>query len=735
MISILKGHFDMAAARKILKKEVIAEKQKDIFESLIIAVESCSRDFENLSREMSPSEKTSDFLAYCNLKLADEDKLVKPKLVQAFMAGVLGFKSSDFMPEISNRNGKRPDLTPANKSAHPFAFEIKGMDSDEGDLHDEWVDKGSSYLEDDPDLRFLVITNMREFRVYGAQSGETDRFSLLNSLCFDLPAIYKWAKKDQEKKSNKPQNIAAFESFCTLFSCKDGSLSNEQKLDDIFQAPPDRSRKMSEKERDAEKKNIREDLFKIIENFVNDLKANQKNALNEFYKQDSDSKARLQREIGEISCALDGKVANFVDHDELLRVGSDKLKEYFSEGRIFSDEMDLFFRRVAYFTVFKLLLIRAWEDAEFISKDDWTLYDGGFQRWYNNSNKDIKRVLETAYGIAKNRYEWLFKDNNNYSWYYPSNDSAIDSLWRLSKHNFSVLNNDVLGSIYEEHLNLSAKKKVGLFYTHPKVVSLMWDLAGFDKESNIFETSAKGKKAETTMKRIFDPCMGSGSFLCESIRRVLDVSGIYDGKHGDLKALRVLKDQILESLRGVELDQFAFFIAEINFLLMLTPLVKLIEDKGRGGNAKETFATGLIPHDSLHFYRNDEPGWRLVKAPESAQKKNAYEGTGDALISGRKKDIAKELYLGMTAGEEFGFDFCTSNPPYVGEKTAKDLFNSVKKSNPNLTDIYQGKMDYLYWFVLLGLSKLKPGGKLCYITTAYWPTADGADKLRKTMVS
>jgi hypothetical protein len=724
------------SARKTITER--DEARQDIFSALVGCIDACSKDFENLSRELSgQAEKTSDYIEYSQLKLADEDKLIKPKLVRRFLKDVLHFTDSDFIPEIGNRNGRRPDITFANQTLHPFAFEIKGMDSDESDLHDEWVDKGNLYIEDDPNLRFLVITNMREFRVYGAHSGDDDRFSLLNSLCFDLPDVYAWIKENQHQaSSDHPVFISAFKSFCNIFCCKEGSLTLDQKIEEIFQAPPERPKKSkTDKERETEKKNIRNDLFSIIESFVDDLKTNHKVTLLSVCESDSESRRKLEKEIGEISCSLGGHVANFVGQDELIEKGKQTLREYLDEGVLFSEEMALYYRRVAYFTVFKLLLIRAWEDAEFISREEWTLYDGGFQRWYNQSNKNIKRVLESAYGIAKNRYEWLFKDNNNYSWYYPSDEFAIDALWKLSRHNFSMLNNDVLGSIYEEHLNLSAKKKIGLFYTHPKIVSLMWDVVGFKDEDSIFDVAAAGKKVETKLKRIFDPCMGSGSFLCEAIRRILDVSGIYDGKHGDLKTLRRLKDQILAGMRGVELDQFAFFIAEINVLLMLTPLVKLIEDKGRGGGNKETFATGLIPHDSLYFYRSDEPGWDLSKELTSEPKSKDYSGSNDALIFGRKRDVAKELFQGMTAGEDFGFEFCVSNPPYVGEKEAKDLFDSVKRANPHLQDIYQGKMDYLYWFIMLGLSKLKKGGKLCYITTAYWPTADGAKTLRDVLLN
>ncbi|MBA7692805.1 hypothetical protein ES703_101374 [subsurface metagenome] len=82
------------------------------------------------------------------------------------------------------------------------------------------------------------------------------------------------------------------------------------------------------------------------------------------------------------------------------------------------------------------------------------------------------------------------------------------------------------------------------------------------------------------------------------------------------------------------------------------------------------------------------------------------------------------------------FSYCCSNPPYIGEKGNKELFRSTLQRFSYWKPFYQGKMNYLYFFIILGLSKLHnsnketTGGKLGYITTSYWITADGASKLR-----
>jgi hypothetical protein len=78
-----------------------------------------------------------------------------------------------------------------------------------------------------------------------------------------------------------------------------------------------------------------------------------------------------------------------------------------------------------------------------------------------------------------------------------------------------------------------------------------------------------------------------------------------------------------------------------------------------------------------------------------------------------------------------GADYVCSNPPYVGEKGHKELFQYYRERFDYWSGHYQGKMDYFYWFVILGLSKLRKGGRLGFITTSYWPTASGAATLRR----
>lgn len=75
-----------------------------------------------------------------------------------------------------------------------------------------------------------------------------------------------------------------------------------------------------------------------------------------------------------------------------------------------------------------------------------------------------------------------------------------------------------------------------------------------------------------------------------------------------------------------------------------------------------------------------------------------------------------------------GFDIVIGNPPYIGEKGNKEIFHQVKTTKFG-EDFYQRRMDYFYFFIGQGIRLLKNTGVLCYITTNYWITASGGQKL------
>ena len=83
------------------------------------------------------------------------------------------------------------------------------------------------------------------------------------------------------------------------------------------------------------------------------------------------------------------------------------------------------------------------------------------------------------------------------------------------------------------------------------------------------------------------------------------------------------------------------------------------------------------------------------------------------------------LYFSEVFSEKGGFDIVLGNPPYIGEKGHKELFQPVK--NANLGKYYLGKMDYFYFFFHLALNLARTKGLIAFITTNYYPTATGVE--------
>ncbi|MDD6153586.1 MAG: hypothetical protein PUC11_06550 [Elusimicrobia bacterium] len=99
---------------------------------------------------------------------------------------------------------------------------------------------------------------------------------------------------------------------------------------------------------------------------------------------------------------------------------------------------------------------------------------------------------------------------------------------------------------------------------------------------------------------------------------------------------------------------------------------------------------------------------------------------GDAL-AGDKISVWREKFPRVFASG--GFDAVLCNPPYVGQKNNKALFERLRRQTrwkPHISP----KGDLLYLFFHLALEVLKPGGVGGFLTTAYFARAASAAGLR-----
>jgi len=77
-------------------------------------------------------------------------------------------------------------------------------------------------------------------------------------------------------------------------------------------------------------------------------------------------------------------------------------------------------------------------------------------------------------------------------------------------------------------------------------------------------------------------------------------------------------------------------------------------------------------------------------------------------------------FLGSNPNEKF--DIIIGNPPYLGQNYNAQIFQELVENYSTCKKYFVGNMDIFYFFIHLGINKLKPGGLLSFITTNYWLT-------------
>jgi type I restriction-modification system DNA methylase subunit len=140
----------------------------------------------------------------------------------------------------------------------------------------------------------------------------------------------------------------------------------------------------------------------------------------------------------------------------------------------------------------------------------------------------------------------------------------------LKKINLYLVNNpelkeesgfDVFGNIHQNSLNRTQKKKLGEFYTPFSVVNYILDSTGYTDTNNIEN------------KKLIDISCGSGSFIIQAIRRLLNrhLKILKSENLLDL-TLEEMKDIVLnvkENIYGVDVNPFACILCQLNINYVL----------------------------------------------------------------------------------------------------------------------------------------------------------------------
>ena len=278
--------------------------------------------------------------------------------------------------------------------------------------------------------------------------------------------------------------------------------------------------------------------------------------------------------------------------------------------------------------------------------------------------------LEYSLAMANESMVYLTKKNKNGCW-----EKITASIQKKLKGSELIIK---AGQLFFTH-DRSNKKSSGSYYTPDYIVQYIVK----ETINPLCKDPISGKiksSSEILQLKVCDPAMGSGHFLVATLHlltsKYLEALG-EEVSREKLPTKAQAKRTVLDKcIFGVDINPSAVKLTKMSLWL-----------------------------ESAHA------GKKLKRLNDKIIHKNLLEN----------KNSWKE-YL------DIKFSAFVQNPPYIGEKGNKDIFEPVKKSW--LSKHYQGKMDYFYFFIHAGLELLQEDGRMGLITTNYFITALGAKKLR-----
>ncbi len=621
---------------------------------------------------------------------ADEESLTEPVLA-ALLERVLGFPTDAYFPQLG-KGGLKPDFTPDDLIAHPFVLDAKASDQDLRS-HEPQIRRYIAQRS----LDFGVLFSLRELRVYrgGAKGSDPE-------LSFSLLPLWQLARGE----ALPGPELEAFLGFCERFSYRPLALA--EKIGHIRSQRPWSVRLAAQEPVEVDVEFLVEQLRKLSRRLADDASV-EIDQLEIFLRLNPGRREKLLDELRLLALDIEPGA-------DLERLPGDPLDWRAAEGlprRVWRQ----YLLRVAYLALTRILLYRAWEDVEFVKS---YLFDGGFDIAYDELSQNVLEVLKEAFLHGADQYHWLFGSDNNYDWYRPREAALVEVLYLLAPVPLGKLDADVLGSLYVSYVDEIDRDRLGQFFTPRPVVRFMLDRAGF-AGPDAFRVEGDERKP----RRLLDFATGSGGFLVEAARRVIDEGGV--DEH-DPRGLEEALGAIVTGFVGGEISPFPYYLTEVNLLLQVSRLLGRLRLAGR---MQPPFVLGVLHVDTLTAKSHHESSLEEFDPTLRADRAEltAAEGFDLVPLDGEKRERFRELLR-----RDGVFDVVVGNPPYVAEANNKPLFDRLR-TIPAWKGIYKGKTDYLYYFLYLAVEKLAPGGRLCVITPAGWMNAGEADFLRAKLSS
>ncbi|MCK4348744.1 MAG: N-6 DNA methylase [Thermoplasmatales archaeon] len=395
--------------------------------------------------------------------------------------------------------------------------------------------------------------------------------------------------------------------------------------------------------------------------------------------------------------------------------GYELWKEYSGKANVpDKDVKEIFCKETIYVFLNKLLFLRICEDKGLLEKN---ISNGGIEELRTFLKKrfkeDIvnKEILEIAFKSAKGLYSHFY-ETGILDWFRTGdgefNELLNRVLWIFNQFDFTHIDRDILGNLYEKYLPGKERKRLGEFYTPTEVIDYILTSIGYTYSHDI----------ET--KDLLDPACGSGGFLVRATRRLISRYLMKFGKT-DKKELRdpknwkeilsklspdeakIILESIQEHIYGLDINPFACHIAEMNLLFQTVDLYQKVREKCPDYKFKR-----------FNIYRTD--------SLEKPTQKHLWDYSYVAFLEEQEE---------IDAIKQKKFDFVVGNPPYV---RVQNLTEGDKKRYAEEYKTAEKNYDIYVLFFERGLQWLKDKGKLGYICSNRFTTVNYGEKLREYLL-
>jgi len=386
-----------------------------------------------------------------------------------------------------------------------------------------------------------------------------------------------------------------------------------------------------------------------------------------------------------------------------------------------------------------------------------TLIDNGFDEFDSDYKERIrvihKAIKDCSYTdilgridgmsekISKNIYRPFLKEQEYIRgklldlFHKPKNELSDVSPWLdivtfIKKYNFQNVHNDIFGYVYENYLKRYEEEKRGQYFTDPSVVDFMLEQVGYTAK----EIRNRIKAGELDKLSIVDPACGSGTFLYSATNQIVkSFSTITD------ETSKQVEEIVTSNVFGLEVEEFPLYLAEMNILLRMLPLIM----GEKYNNPLDKKIKVFLTQDSIAEFI----GSGLITLGEQISfPDKVIKPKFESFV--RSEEDLTEMKESMAIFPRRRFDYVIANPPYIpynqcskqgvlvfdlmkiGKVKLNNIFGVNLHSIPDNPKKYAPKPNLYAFFIALGLALLKDDGKLCYIIPQTILTAGDLDVLR-----